>query len=58
MAATLQTTFLNVFPCMKLWISIKISRNFVPKGPIGNVPALFQIMTPTRRHAIISTNGG
>ena len=25
-------------------ISIKISPNFVPKGPINNIPALFQIM--------------
>ena len=27
-----------------LWISIKISLKFVPKGPIDNIPALVQIM--------------
>ena len=27
-----------------IWISIKISLNFVPKGPINNIPALVQIM--------------
>ena len=26
------------------WISINISPKFVPKGPINNIPALFQIM--------------
>ena len=38
-------------------ISIKISLKFVPKGPINNIPALFQIMAcrlaPSRRQAII-----
>ena len=28
----------------KVWISIKISLNFVPKGRINNIPALVQIM--------------
>ena len=28
-----------------VWISIKISLKFVPKGPINNIPALVQIMT-------------
>ena len=28
-----------------LWISVKISMKFVPKGPINNIPALIQIMT-------------
>ena len=36
-------------------ISIKISLKFVPRGPINNIPALVQ---PTRRQAIIWTNGG
>ena len=27
-----------------VWISIKISRKFVPKGPINNIPAMVQIM--------------
>ena len=27
-----------------MWISIKISLKFVPKGPINNIPALVQIM--------------
>ena len=27
-----------------MWISIKISINFVPKGAIKNIPALVQIM--------------
>ena len=38
----------NIFKCIFLnenvWISIKISLNFVPKGPINNIPALVQIM--------------
>ena len=28
-----------------IWISIKFSLKFVPKGPINNIPALVQIMT-------------
>ena len=39
----------DVFKCIilngNLWISIKISLKFVPKGPINNIPALVQIMT-------------
>ena len=27
-----------------VWILIKISLKFVPKGPINNIPALVQIM--------------
>ena len=27
-----------------VWISIKISLKFVPKGPINNIPVLVQIM--------------
>ena len=38
----------NIFKCIFLdenvWISIKISLNFVPKGSINNIPALAQIM--------------
>ena len=38
----------DIFKCILLnenvWISIKISLKFVPKGPINNIPALVQIM--------------
>ena len=38
----------NVFKCNFLyenvWIPIKISLKFVPKGPINNIPAMVQIM--------------
>ena len=38
----------GIFKCMfgkeNVWILIKISLKFVPKGPINNIPALFQIM--------------
>ena len=38
----------NIFKCIFLnenvWIVIKISLKFVPKGPINNIPALVQIM--------------
>ena len=38
----------DIFKCLFLnenvWISIKISLKFVPKGPIYNIPALVQIM--------------
>ena len=38
----------DVFKCIflngNLWIVIKISLKFVPKGPINNIPALVQIM--------------
>ena len=38
----------NIFKCIFLnenvWIPIKISLRFVPKGPIDNIPALVQIM--------------
>ena len=39
-----QTTFSNVFFNGNIWISIKISLKFVPKGPINNISALVQIM--------------
>ena len=42
----------NIFKCIFLnenvWISIKISLNFVPRGPINNIPALVQIMAGSR----------
>ena len=38
----------DIFKCIFLnenvWITIKISLKFVPKGPINNIPALVQIM--------------
>ena len=38
----------DIFTCIFLnknvWISIRISLKFVPKGPINNIPALVQIM--------------
>ena len=47
MAAILQTMFSvnpNPNPDDNVWISIKISLKFVPKGPINNIPASVQIM--------------
>ena len=45
MAAVSQTTFSNAFSWMKsLLIPIKISLQFVPKGPINNIPSLVQTM--------------
>ena len=39
----------DIFKCMffneNLWITIKISLKFVPKGPMNNIPALGQIIT-------------
>ena len=37
-------TFKRIFVNENVRISIKISLNFVPKGPINNIPALVQIM--------------
>ena len=38
----------NIFRCIflneNIWISIKVSLKFVPKGPIDNFPAVVQIM--------------
>ena len=38
----------DIFKCIfineNVWISIKISLNFIAKGPINNTPALVQIM--------------
>ena len=36
--------FKRIFFNENVWISIKISLKFVPKGPINNMPALVQIM--------------
>ena len=41
--------FKRIFLNETLTISIKISLNFVPKGPINNIPALVQIMAWRRR---------
>ena len=37
-------TFKRIFLNKNIRISIEISLNFVPKGPINNIPALVQIM--------------
>ena len=44
-------TFKHIFLKKNVEISIKISLEFVPKGPINNIPALVQIIG--RRQAII-----
>ena len=36
--------FNRIFLNENVWILIKISLKFVPKGSIGNKPALFQVM--------------
>ena len=36
--------FKRIFFNENVWITIKISLKFVPKGPINNIPALVQIM--------------
>ena len=36
--------FKRIFFKANVWISIKISLQFVPRGPINNIPALVQIM--------------
>ena len=42
----------DIFKCIfineNVWIPIKISLKFVPKGPINNMPALVQIMASRR----------
>ena len=49
----------EIFKCIFLdenvWISIKVSLTFVPKGPIDNIPALVQIMA-WRRSVFIKTS--
>ena len=37
-------TFKHILLNENVWIAIKISLKFVPKGPINNIPALIQIM--------------
>ena len=37
--------FKRIFVSDNVWIPIKISLKFVPKGPINNIPALVHIMT-------------
>ena len=37
-------TFNGIFFNENVWISIKFSLKFVPKGPINNIPALVQII--------------
>ena len=44
MAAILRTTILNAFFNANVWISIYISLNIVPKGPINNSPTMVKIM--------------
>ena len=55
-----EDTFKRVFFNEKVWILIKISLKFVPKGPINNIPALDQIMAWRRpgNKAIIWSNDG
>ena len=53
----------DIFKCLFLnenvWISIKISLNFVPKGSINNIPALDEIIAwPHWRQATIWTIDG
>ena len=45
--------FKGIFLNENVWISIKISLKFVPKGPINNIQAL-----ATRRQAFIWTHDG
>ena len=33
-----------IFFNKNIWMSIKTSLKFFPKGPVNNIPALFQIM--------------
>ena len=49
-----------IFLNENVWISIKISLKFVPRGPVNNIPALVQIMAwrRPRRQAIIGNNDG
>ena len=45
MDAISQTTFSSaIFLYENVWIPIRISLKFVPKGPINIIPALVQIM--------------
>ena len=61
MAATLAD---DIFKCIflneNIWISIRISVKFVPKGPINNISIIGSDngLAPTRRQAIIWINDG
>ena len=44
MALIFQITFSNPFSWKDIRISIQISLQFAPKGPIHNIPVLDQIM--------------
>ena len=50
----------DIFKCIFLneyvWIPIKMSLKYVPKGPINNIPD--SGLAPIRRQAIIWTNDG
>ena len=48
-------TFKRISLNENLWVSIKIALKFVPKSPIDNIPALFQIMA-WRRPGVGATN--
>ena len=53
----------RIFKCIFLneneWISIKISLEFVPNGPINNIPTLVHNgLAPARGQAIVWTNYG
>ena len=55
----------DIFKCIflkeNIWIPIKISLKFVPKGSINNIPACIGLdngLVPSRRQAIIWTNDG
>ena len=61
MDATSQTTFSSAFFYENVWISIKISLKFVPKGPINNIPSFIGSdngLAPSKRQAIIWSNDG
>ena len=51
MAAIFPDIFKCIFLNENIWISIKISLKFVPKGPINNIPALVQMMAGRRSGA-------
>ena len=58
MAAIVQTTFQMDFLNENVWVAIKISLKFVPKGPLNNIPASDNGVAPIRRQAIIWSNDG
>ena len=48
-------SFKCIFLNENIWIAIKISLKFVPRGPMNNIPALVQIMAWRRIVYIVST---